>query len=43
VRLGTQEGDQVEIHSGLSSGDRIVVEGPNDLTHNARVKEDSAR
>jgi RND family efflux transporter MFP subunit len=43
VRLGTHEGDQVEIQSGLSSGDRIIVEGPNDLTHNARVKEDSAR
>ena len=43
VGLGTDDGDQVEIHSGLSSGERIVIEGPNDLTHNARVQEDSVQ
>jgi HlyD family secretion protein len=43
VGLGTDDGDAVEIHFGLSSGERIVIEGPNDLTHNRRVQEGSVQ
>lgn len=43
VGLGTTEGDRVEIRSGLNAGDRIVIEGPDSLTDNARVQEASVR
>jgi RND family efflux transporter MFP subunit len=39
VRAGAAEGDQVEIVSGLTAGERIVVEGPAGLADGARVKE----
>jgi HlyD family secretion protein len=39
VRLGAAAGDRVEIQSGLSGGERIVVEAPDDLTNNSRVRE----
>jgi RND family efflux transporter MFP subunit len=39
VRLGREDGDQVEVLSGLAAGDRIVVEGAETLVDGARVKE----
>ncbi len=39
VKVGVAEGDQVEVVSGLASGDRIVVEGNDGLTDGSRVKE----
>jgi hypothetical protein len=39
VKVGTAQGDQIEVLSGLSAGDRVVVEGPNTLVDGARVKE----
>ena len=38
VRAGLEEGDQVEVLSGVSAGDRVVVEGPVDLKDGDRVK-----
>jgi RND family efflux transporter MFP subunit len=39
VKAGAEQGDQVEIVSGLSSGERIVVEGHGTLADGSRVKE----
>jgi RND family efflux transporter MFP subunit len=39
VKVGLAEGDQIEVVSGLSSGDRVVVEGFDGLADGARVKE----
>jgi RND family efflux transporter MFP subunit len=39
VTIGTAEGDQVEVVSGVAAGDKVVVEGPDTLTDGARVKE----
>jgi RND family efflux transporter MFP subunit len=39
VKLGPGEGDQVEVASGLSAGDRVVVNAPTSLTDGSRVKE----
>ena len=39
VKVGAVEGDRTEILSGLSVGDRVVVEGPDTLVDGARVKE----
>jgi RND family efflux transporter MFP subunit len=39
VRVGGDEGDQMEIVAGLDAGDRVVVDGPATLTDGARVKE----
>jgi RND family efflux transporter MFP subunit len=39
VKVGDTDGDRVEIVSGLSSGDRIVVEGHDGLADGSRVKE----
>ena len=39
VKTGATEGDRTEILSGLSVGDRVVVEGPDTLVDGARVKE----
>lgn len=39
VKVGVAEGDQVEVVSGLASGDRIVVEGNDGLADGSRVKE----
>ena len=39
VTTGATEGDQVEIVSGLNSGERIVVEGVGTLADGARVVE----
>lgn len=39
VKLGREDGDQVEVLSGVAAGDRIVVEGPDTLVDGARVKE----
>jgi RND family efflux transporter MFP subunit len=38
VRAGLEEGDQVEVLSGLSAGEQVVVEGPVDLKDGDRVK-----
>ena len=39
VKVGATEGDRTEILSGLTVGDRVVVEGPDTLVDGARVKE----
>jgi RND family efflux transporter MFP subunit len=39
VKVGAAQGDQVEVVSGLNSGDRIVVEGHDSLADGTRVKE----
>jgi RND family efflux transporter MFP subunit len=39
VKVGATEGDRTEILSGLSVGDRVVVDGPDTLADGARVKE----
>jgi RND family efflux transporter MFP subunit len=39
VKLGREDGDLVEVLSGVAAGDRIVVEGPETLVDGARVKE----
>lgn len=38
VQVGAEEGDQIEVLSGLSSGDRVVVEGPATLKDGDKVK-----
>ena len=38
VRAGLEEKDQVEVLSGVSAGERVVVEGPVDLKDGDRVK-----
>ncbi|MBA2259247.1 MAG: efflux RND transporter periplasmic adaptor subunit [Acidobacteria bacterium] len=38
VRAGLEEGDQVEVLSGVSAGEQVVVEGPVDLKDGDRVK-----
>ena len=37
VRLGADVGNQVEVVSGLTAGERVVVEGPEDLADGDRV------
>jgi RND family efflux transporter MFP subunit len=37
VQLGASEGDDVEIVSGLSAGDRVIVDGPKDLADGRKV------
>ena len=39
VTVGAANGDQVEVVSGLTAGERVVVEGPASLADGARVKE----
>jgi hypothetical protein len=39
VKAGLEDSGQVEIASGLSVGERVVVEGPATLTDGSRVKE----
>jgi RND family efflux transporter MFP subunit len=39
VKLGLARGEQVEVLSGVNTGDRVVVEGPETLADGARVKE----
>ena len=39
IKIGNAPGDQIEVLSGLSAGDRVVVEGPDSLVDGARVKE----
>jgi RND family efflux transporter MFP subunit len=39
VTVGAAQGDQVEVVSGLTSGERIVVEGHDTLADGSRVKE----
>lgn len=38
LRLGIEQGDQVEILAGLNAGDQIVVTGQNGLNDSTRVK-----
>jgi multidrug efflux pump subunit AcrA (membrane-fusion protein) len=38
VQVGAEDGDQVEVRSGLSSGDRVVVEGPATLKDGDKVR-----
>jgi HlyD family secretion protein len=37
VQLGAGEGDQVEVISGLTAGDRVIVDGPKDLADGRKV------
>ena len=39
VRIGAEDGSQVEVVSGVSAGEKVVVEGPPTLADGARVKE----
>jgi multidrug efflux pump subunit AcrA (membrane-fusion protein) len=39
VSVGATDGDQVEVVSGVSAGDRVVVDGPAGLADGSRVKE----
>jgi RND family efflux transporter MFP subunit len=39
VRIGAEDGNQIEIVSGVSAGEKVVVEGPPTLADGARVKE----
>ena len=39
VKVGAAQGDQVEVMSGLSGGERVVVEGHEALADGSRVKE----
>jgi RND family efflux transporter MFP subunit len=39
VKVGSVQGNQIEVFSGVSAGDRVVVEGPETLADGARVKE----
>jgi RND family efflux transporter MFP subunit len=39
VSIGTAEGDQIEIVSGVTAGEKVVVDGPPTLEDGARVKE----
>jgi HlyD family secretion protein len=39
VKAGRPEGDQVEVLSGVSAGERVVIEGPEKLADGTRVKE----
>jgi RND family efflux transporter MFP subunit len=38
VRVGTPEGDRIEIVSGVSAGEQVVVEGPPELTNGSKVR-----
>jgi RND family efflux transporter MFP subunit len=38
VRVGTPEGDRIEIVSGVSAGEQVVVEGPAELTDGSKVR-----
>jgi len=39
VTVGAADGDQIEIVSGVTTGERVVVEGHDALVDGARVKE----
>lgn len=39
VKVGSTRGDSVEVLSGVNTGERVVVEGPESLVDGARVKE----
>ncbi len=39
VKIGANDGDQVEVVSGLNAGERVVIDGAATLTDGARVKE----
>jgi multidrug efflux pump subunit AcrA (membrane-fusion protein) len=39
VKVGAEDGGQIEVVSGINAGERVVVEGPPTLEDGARVKE----
>ena len=39
VKVGAEEGEQIEVISGLNAGERVVVDGPPTLADGAKVKE----
>jgi HlyD family secretion protein len=41
VRVGSADGDRVEIVSGVSAGERVVVEGPPELADGSKVRVES--
>jgi RND family efflux transporter MFP subunit len=38
VKTGGERGDQVEVLSGISAGERVVIEGPQDLKDGDRIR-----
>jgi len=38
VRVGVAEGDHVQLASGVSAGEEVVIEGPQELTDGSRVR-----
>jgi hypothetical protein len=38
VQLGNRRGEQIDVRSGLSGGERVVLEPPQDLDDGARVR-----
>jgi HlyD family secretion protein len=40
VHLGVTAGDDAEVLSGLTDGERVVIDGPPTLNDSARIKED---
>ena len=38
IRTGAVDGEEIEVLAGLRSGERVVVEGPEDLADGARVR-----
>ncbi len=39
VKVAERSGDQVAISAGITAGERVVVEGADQLVDNARVRE----
>jgi hypothetical protein len=39
VRLGADASDPATVIAGLAAGERVVIEGPADLTAGAKVRE----
>jgi hypothetical protein len=38
IRTGPEAGDQLEVASGVSAGERVVIEGPETLNDGDRVR-----
>ncbi len=39
VKVGARQGGRVEVAAGLTAGDRVVIEGPDDLADGDRIKQ----
>ena len=38
ITVGLENGDQIEVLSGVSAGERVVIEGPRSLKDGDKVK-----